>query len=104
MLEKLEELLKNEEFAAKLLALDDDKDVQEMLNDNGIEMTLEEIAAVKKGVIAELNGEEAELSEDDLECVAGGVSVGAVVKVVGGVIKGIVALGNLVHKKTRGRW
>ena len=104
MQEKFEKLMQDQEFAEKLLNLDDDKEIQALLAENEIEFTLEEIAAIKKGVIAQLNGEEAELSDDDLEGVAGGIAISAVVSIVGGVVSGLISLGKGVHKWTRGRW
>ena len=104
MQEKFEKLMQDEAFAEKLLSLDEDTEIQALLSENGVEFTLEQIAAIKKGVIAQLNGEDAELSEDDLEDVAGGIAVGTAITVAVGVAKGLFALGKGVHKWTRGRW
>ena len=104
MQEKFEKLMQDEAFAEKLLSLDEDTEIQALLSENGVEFTLEQIAAIKKGVIAQLNGEDAELSDEDLEDVAGGIAVGAAITIAVGVVKGLVILGNGVHKWTRGRW
>lgn len=104
MTEKFEKLMQDQAFVEKLLALDEDTEIQALLAENGVDFSLEEIAAIKKGVSAQLSGEEAELSDDDLEGVAGGIAVATVITIVGTVIGGISTGGNLVHKWTRGRW
>ena len=100
MNEKLDELLKDEAFIEKLLNQENDTDVQALLAENGIELTLSDISAIKSGIEARLSGNE-ELSEDDLENVAGGVDVD---KIITGVVDGICKLGDAVHKWTRRRW
>ena len=85
MNEKLDELLKDEAFIEKLLNQENDTDVQALLAENGIELTLSDISAIKSGIEARLSDNE-ELSEDDLENVAGGVDVD---KIITGVVDGI---------------
>ena len=72
MMEKLETLLQDEEFAKKLFSLESDTEVQSFLAENGVEFTLKEIAAMKAAVKARLENGDEELSEDMLENVAGG--------------------------------
>lgn len=106
---KLEELLKDKEFCEKLFALDETKDVQDLLNTNGIELSIEEIEQIKDLVIRfqndDLTDEEkkliekfqktGELSDDDLENVSGGLFLliggGAVALTVGLAIYGVVS-------------
>ena len=93
MNEKLDELLKDEAFIEKLLNQENDTDVQALLAET-------DISAIKSGIEARLSDNE-ELSEDDLENVAGGVDVD---KIITGVVDGICKLGDAVHKWTRRRW
>lgn len=99
MEERLNELVQNEVFMRKLLALDDAVEIQELLAENDVEMSLEEIALIKKHVEAHLNGNE-ELSEDELANVVGG----GFVTIFTAIITGIVTLGKHVHVWTGGRW
>lgn len=100
MSEKLNTLLKDEAFLAKLVSLETDTEVQAFLAENGVELTIAEIAAIKAGVAAQL-GENEELSEDDLENVAGGADVADIIT---GVVECIAKIGDAIHEWTRGRW
>lgn len=72
MEEKLKTLLQDEELARKLFSLESDTEVQSFLAENGVEFSLEKIAAMKTAIKARLENEDDELSEDMLEDVAGG--------------------------------
>lgn len=100
MKEKLNTLLQDEAFLEKLVALETDTEVQSLLAENGVELSIAEITAIKAGVAAQL-GENEELSEDDLENVAGGADVA---DIISGIAEGLSKLGDAVHKWTRGRW
>lgn len=65
---KLEELFENEEFVAKMEATETEEDMQALMNEYNVE-----IPDVKEGP-------EGELTEDDLQSVAGGMSVGGLVE------------------------
>lgn len=69
---KFEEVCKDEEFVKSLLALEEPSDVKAALEGKGLEMTEEEILKLRDVLVktAEKGGEE--LSEDELESVAGG--------------------------------
>ena len=79
---KFEEVCKDEEFVKSLLALDGPAEVKAALEGKGIEMTEEEIIQVRDALvkISEKGGEE--LSEDELESVAGGEIICCVVSAV----------------------
>jgi len=100
MNEKLNTLLEDQDFIEKLTSAETDAEVQALLAENGVELTLEEINAVKKGVEARIS-EDGELSEDELENVAGGADIAKIIEVI---CSGIVKLGDAVHKWTRRRW
>lgn len=97
--EKIAEIITEEEFCAALLMCDDVTKVQALLRENDIEATVEEIEALRADGEAEIetvkNTAKDELSENDLEDVAGGGKfwrgVGAVaVGAVGGFGLGVV--------------
>lgn len=100
MNEKINELFQDKAFVEKLLSLENDTDVQALMKENGVELSLQEINSIKKAVESRIGNDE-ELSEDDLENVAGGVDIG---NIITGVVDGLVSLGNAVHKWTRRRW
>lgn len=101
MRERLNELVQNEVFMKRLLALDTDVEVQALLAENDVELSLDEIKFIKKQVEARLNGQE-ELDEEDLANVVGGSMIA--VAIIGAVVAGIVKLGDSVHKWTNGKW
>jgi predicted ribosomally synthesized peptide with nif11-like leader len=101
MKEKLNELLQDEAFLQKLLAADSDTDVQTLLSENGVELTVAEIATIKTGVEARISSDNEELSEEDLENVAGGSDVSDIIT---SVFDGLGSLGDKVHEWTRRHW
>ena len=100
--EKLKELLSDEAFAKQILSAESAESVQAMLEEKGVSLTIEEIE--KTGELLEhyAEGQDGELSEDDLEGVAGGVdlsSLGLPLAVVG--TFGLALLG---YKAIRRGW
>ena len=85
---KFEEVCKDEEFVKSLLALEEPSDVKAALEGKGIEMTEEEILQLRDVLVktAEKGGEE--LSEDELESVAGG----EICCIIAGVLLGVTVL------------
>ena len=71
--EKLRAAFADEAFVKELFALEEPEDVQKKLAERGIEMSLDEIKAIPQAFAAAQKQEGGgELSEDDLENVAGG--------------------------------
>ena len=68
---RAEELFADEAFVKSLLALETPKEVQAAVKAKGVDLTLDEISAIKE-VLAKFTS--AELSDADLENVAGGNS------------------------------
>ena len=87
---ELKEVLQNEEVALEFFSKETPEEAQAFLKDKGVEMSLEEVQELGK-VLEAATSEE--LSEDDLENVAGG-----------GVIKDafdyIVSIANTLTKKS----
>ena len=61
----------NQNFVEKLFSLETPEEVQSFLKQEGMEFSLEEIDVLRKAAVKSL--EKGELSEEDLEKVAGGV-------------------------------
>ena len=87
-----------------MLSKESDTEIQSFLKEHEIELTLEEIAAVKAGVEASLSPDSEELSPEDLENVVGGADADAIGTIISAVCDAIGKIGDLVHKWTRGRW
>jgi predicted ribosomally synthesized peptide with nif11-like leader len=68
MNEQIQKIFSDEAFVAALLEMETPEDVQKAIADKGLELSLEDINTIKNS----LSSEEGELSEDDLENVAGG--------------------------------
>lgn len=93
MQEKLDQLVAkieaDENLAVKMFTLDTPEEVQNLLKGEGIDFSLEEILLIKEAVVKSsvqgaANGE---LSEDDLENVAGGSSINIVPIIGPGIIR-----------------
>lgn len=70
---KLQELLTNEEVAKKLLPLSAEEASSVLASEYGINFTVEELTDIMLGIRDSINeGENGELSADDLDQVAGG--------------------------------
>jgi len=103
----------DKEFAQKLFALENPEDVQAFLKAEGIDFTLEDIEIVRKGVLKAVEKGSGQLSDDELEEVAGGIVItaagvtaaAALITAIGGVaIGGAGALFAGVDSAVRSRW
>lgn len=99
----IRELFSDETFIASILAMETPEEVQKALAEKGLDLSLEEISAIKNT----LTEDEGELSEDDLENVAGGIALTTLIcgLIIGGAAAaGTVSLGKAVNGWTRRRW
>lgn len=92
-LEKLKEYLSDENNAKALLALETTAEVQKKLAENGIDISEADIERIKA---LAAKREDGELSEEDLENVAGGI--------VDEILELITSFFNLVTEISRSRW
>lgn len=92
--EKFMEALQDQEFAEKLLALETAEEAQAMLKEKGIEVSLEDLKAAAAYVGKSASGE---LSEDDLEDVAGGSAAQIGLKIGQMIDNAITKLGRLLR-------
>ncbi len=94
--QKMKEVFSDEQFVKSLLELETPEEVQKVLAEKEIDVTEEEIVKAREILIRYNNGE---LSEEELENVAGG----GLLSILGGVVAGLIA--NVVYSHvTRRRW
>lgn len=103
--EKLKELLADQEFAAALLNMESAEQVQQALQEKGVELEIADIEAVRKLLDSPAEGE---LTDDALETVSGGsltiMAAIGIATAISGTVSGVIALGNKVNGWTRSRW
>lgn len=104
---KIQEVLADKDFIAKVMEMENPEEVQKAFQAKGIELTLEEIEDAKKEIGNRLeNADSEEISDEQLEQVAGGV-IGTAVTIataVVGAAGALAALGNAVNRWTNRRW
>lgn len=103
--ELLKEVLSDTDFAKSLAEMETPEEVQAALKEKGVDISLEDIAAIQN--VLE-NQNEGELSEDDLENVAGGsltvMAALGIASIIGAAVGGTIKLGDSIDKWTRRRW
>ena len=70
--EKLKKVFSNEKFVKRLLEQKSPQDVQELLEEKEIVLSLEELEKIKRLIRMKLEFTDEELSEDELFAIAGG--------------------------------
>lgn len=90
--ERIKEIFSDEAFVKQLLEQEEPEQVQVLLAEKEIDLSIEEIVKVQDIVEKQLNGEEnlEELSDDDLENVSGGVGAAFA---IGLIVAGVVGTG-----------
>ena len=112
--ERIKEVFSDEAFVKELLSKETPEEVQAMLAEKDIDVTIDEIVKLRELIIKKLqkaqSGEE-ELGDEDLEDVAGGVGMLATVAApvlslmaIPLAVVGLAFAGAAVQEKTRGRW
>ena len=97
--ERIKEVFSDEAFVKELFSKETPEEVQAMLEDKDIELSIDEIVKLKELLEKKVENPDAELSDEDLEDVAGGC-YGIVVVACFAVVFG----GAIVESATRGRW
>ena len=97
--ERIKEVFADEAFVKELLSKETPEEVQAMLEDKDIEVSVAEIVKLREMIMKKAENPDAELSDEDLEDVAGGC-YGIVVVACFAVVFG----GSIVETATRGRW
>ena len=104
--ERIKEVFADEAFVKELLSKETPEEVQAMLEDKDIEVSIAEIVKLREMIIKKAENPDAyvELGDDDLEEVSGGVVLDVifVVAIVAVYAGGYGAMA--VHDKTNGRW
>ena len=103
--ERIKEIFADEEFVKELFSKETPEEAQALLAEKDIDVSIEELVKLKDIIVAKLqaaeNSESAELTEADLEDVAGGTfGISVVIAIVG-----ILYLcGSVTLIKTTNRW
>ncbi len=100
LMEKIRELLENEQFCEELAKCEDVKAICDLFNANGLEITEEEVSEIQKDgeeVIKALKESDGELDLDQLDAVDGGGKLGRSLVAFGGglLIGGLGVAGSL---------
>lgn len=99
---KVEEVLREEGFAAKLLEMENPADVQAAFAEKGVDFTIEEVVEIGNAIASgEATGE---ISEEDLDSVSGGGIIALVVaNIVADVV--LIAMGcDMANTKKKFKW
>ena len=98
----IKEIFSDEAFLKSLSEMENAEEVQAALKEKGLDLSIDDILKIQKTLTSQENGE---LSEDEMENVAGGFAITAgIVSAIGGVIGATGSGGTFVHTFTRGRW
>ena len=97
---KIKEIFSDQTFVESLMEMENAEDVQAAIADKGIELTLNDIEALR----TQLSNTSEELSEDDLENVAGGFAISATVIAIGSCCAATFSVGSMVNNLTNRRW
>ena len=97
--ERVKEVLADEAFVKELLSRETPEEAQALLAEKDIDISVEELVNIKDIIVAKLQaaekGESAELTEEDLEAIAGGwVPTLVVAGFIGFVVTNIVLAAN----------
>ena len=104
--ERIKEVFSDEAFVKELLSTETPEEVQAMLEDKDIEVSIAEIVKLREMIIKKAENPDAdvELGDDDLEEVSGGIVIDVIfVVAVAAVMVGLYG-GIAVNEKTNGRW
>ena len=103
--ERIKEVFADEEFVKELFSKETPEEAKALLEEKDIDISIEELVKLKDIIIAKLqaveNGESAELTEADLENIAGGsFGISVVIAIVGI----LVLCSGVTIVKTTNRW
>ena len=107
--ERIKEVFSDEEFVKELFSKETPEEAQALFVEKDIDVTIEEIVKLGEFVANKLqqieNGESAELTEDELADVSGGVVAALYIGVMIAINVGFLAtVGVIVAKHLTGRW
>ena len=98
----IKEIFSDEAFLKSLSEMETAEEVQAALKEKGLDLSIDDILKIQKTLTSQENGE---LSEDEMENVAGGFAITAgIVSAIAGGIGATASGGTFVHTFTRGRW
>ena len=104
--ERIKEIFSDEEFVKELFSKETPQEAQDLLAEKDIDVTVDEVVKIRNLLVkkaqAAQNGESAELTEEELSDVAGGV--GLMIAAVAGLLFASVGLPVLIKYGFRSSW
>ena len=100
--QRIKEVFSDEVFVSRLLNLETAQEVRSELHSKGIDLSIEDIHKIRDTLINTTNWEE--LSEAQLEEVAGGILITTILSIIFGAIGAGCAVVNTAHTVSNGRW
>lgn len=98
----IKEVFSDREFVESLLELETAEEVQAALKEKNLDLSVEDIENIQKALITQ---ESSELSEEEMENVAGGFAITAVaVSAIAGVVGATAGTGTFIHNISKGKW
>lgn len=94
--QKIAELFSKESFIQAMMQADSPEKLQKLFSENGLEFSPAEIASIKKAL--EADSGEGDLTDDDLESVAGGTSLSSKLKGALAIMKKLIGSGQVILK------
>ncbi|NLK51341.1 MAG: Nif11-like leader peptide family natural product precursor [Syntrophomonadaceae bacterium] len=91
-------------FGEKIFALETPEEVQSLLKAEGLDFSLEEINVLRNALVKTLGKGDGELSDDDLENVAGGSIILGVAALITAIAGAVTAAGAVTDQAVRSRW
>jgi predicted ribosomally synthesized peptide with nif11-like leader len=92
-------------LAEKLLSQENPQDVQSLLKEQGLDFSIEEIDMLRQALVRALEKNAGdELSDEDLENVAGGFAITAIVALIGAIAGAVSVAGAVTDQAVRSRW
>lgn len=100
--QKIKEIFSDEVFVNHLLDLETAEEVQAALKEKGLELSVQDIHKIRDTLINTTNLDE--LSETELQEVAGGIAIAVLLGLIFGGISAACSLVSTTHKVSEGRW
>ena len=97
----IKEIFSDEAFLKSLSEMETAEEVQAALKEKGLDLSIDDILKIQKTLTSQENGE---LSEDEMENVAGGFAISATVMAILGVCGATASVGGFVNTVTNRRW
>ena len=100
--QRIKEIFSDEMFVKNLLSMETAEDVQAALKEKGLELSVQDIHKIRDTLMSVSSIDE--LSEADLEEVAGGIAISTVLGLIFGGLSTLFTAASSTHNITNRRW